>query len=40
MCVLHEIVDALLEQEGHQWPPADEARRSDGDDEAVEGDDG
>jgi len=38
--VLHEIVDALLEQEGHQWPPADGAPESDGDDKAVEGDEG
>lgn len=38
--VLHEIVDALLEQEGKQWPPAVEEPESNGDEGAGEGDEG
>lgn len=34
--VLHEIVDALLEEEGHRWPPIDE--QEDAGDDAAEDD--
>jgi hypothetical protein len=38
--VLHEIVDALLESEGQQWPPSIEEADSGGADEAREPDEG
>ena len=36
--VLHEIVDALLEEEGHTWPRSVEEPERGDDDEGEEGD--